>query len=75
MGSKQVMGDGRRAEAMAAAEACAALLRERFDARRVIPFGSLVGKGPWHESSDLDHHLSRALPRDAPTARAAVQEH
>lgn len=63
MGSKQVMRDGRRAEALAAAEACAALLKERFDARRVIPFGSLVGKGPWHESSDLDLAVEGLSPR------------
>lgn len=54
MPSKRVVAHGRRAEALAAAEACIALLKERFGARRVIPFGSLMGDGPWHESSDLD---------------------
>lgn len=54
MCSKQVMRDERRAEALVAAEACVALLKERFGARRVILFGSLVGDGLWHESSDLD---------------------
>lgn len=29
-------------------------MKQRFGAHRVIPFGSLVDEGPWHESSDLD---------------------
>jgi predicted nucleotidyltransferase len=41
-------------EALAVAERCAEMLRQHFGARRVIPFGSLVGDGPWHEESDLD---------------------
>lgn len=44
----------RRQQALAAAEACAQLLKTRFGARRVIPFGSLAGQGPWHERSDID---------------------
>ena len=44
----------RRREAMAAAERCVQVLRQRFGARRVVPFGSLVGDGPWHRGSDLD---------------------
>lgn len=44
----------RRQEALAVAERCAGVLKQRFGARAVIPFGSLVGDGPWHESSDLD---------------------
>jgi len=32
--------EGRREEALRAAEACAALLKERFGARRVVLFGS-----------------------------------
>lgn len=43
-----------RSEALAAAEACARLLRERYGARRVIPFGSVRGDAPWHADSDLD---------------------
>jgi predicted nucleotidyltransferase len=35
--------EGRREEALRAAEACAALLKERFGARRVVLFGSLAG--------------------------------
>lgn len=46
--------ESRRREAMALAERYATILRERFEARRVIPFGSLVDDGPWHEGSDLD---------------------
>ncbi|MFQ6057988.1 MAG: hypothetical protein ACE5MB_03785 [Anaerolineae bacterium] len=44
----------KKAEALAAAKACADLLRTRFGARRVIIFGSLVGEGPWHDRSDID---------------------
>ena len=44
----------RRAHALAAVDACARLLTERFGAQRVIPFGSLVGQGPWHAHSDVD---------------------
>ncbi|MGB9775517.1 MAG: nucleotidyltransferase family protein [Anaerolineae bacterium] len=44
----------RKAEALAAAQACAELLRTRFGARRVVIFGSLVGEGPWHDRSDID---------------------
>ena len=46
--------DDRRARALAAAEACAKMLKERFGVRRVIPFGSLIGQGPWHGRSDAD---------------------
>lgn len=44
----------RRLEALALAERCTWVLKNRFGAKRVIPFGSVVGQGPWHESSDLD---------------------
>ncbi|MEW6753353.1 MAG: nucleotidyltransferase domain-containing protein [Candidatus Latescibacterota bacterium] len=44
----------RRQEACLASERCAAALRERFGARRVVLFGSAAGDGPWHERSDLD---------------------
>lgn len=64
MDSKQMGAeDERRAEAQAAAKVCAALLKERFGARRVIPFGSVVGEGPWHSSSDLDLAVEGLSPR------------
>ena len=44
----------RRQEALDAAERCAGMLKQRFGALRVVPFGSLVGDGPWHSGSDLD---------------------
>lgn len=44
----------RRVHALAAVDACARLLKERFGVQRVIPFGSLVGQGPWHAHSDID---------------------
>src|SRR5947207_15941379 len=39
---------------LALATRCAQLLHDRFRARRVIPFGSVVGHGSWHRGSDLD---------------------
>jgi predicted nucleotidyltransferase len=44
----------RRQAALAAAEQCAALLKEQFGAQSVIPFGSVTGDTPWHAKSDLD---------------------
>jgi predicted nucleotidyltransferase len=46
--------EARRREALAVAEQCARMLKERFGARQVTPFGSLLDDGSWHESSDLD---------------------
>jgi len=46
--------ESRRQEALAVADRCVKMLREHWGARRVIPFGSLVGAGPWHKGSDLD---------------------
>jgi len=46
--------ESRRREALALAQKCAKILHERFGARKVIPFGSLVGDSPWHAASDLD---------------------
>ncbi len=46
--------EARRQQALALAEQYARLLRERFGAWRVIPFGSLIGDSPWHTGSDLD---------------------
>jgi predicted nucleotidyltransferase len=44
----------RREQALAVIEVCARLLQGRFGARRVIPFGSVVAPGRWHERSDID---------------------
>lgn len=58
----------RRQEALALAEQIARVLRDRFGARRVIPFGSLAGDGPWHAGSDLDlavEGLSSSALREA----------
>ena len=40
--------------ALTLATRCAQILQDRFRARRVIPFGSVVGQGMWHPGSDLD---------------------
>lgn len=46
--------ESRRQQALTVVEQCARIMIERFGARRVIPFGSVMGDGPWHEDSDLD---------------------
>jgi predicted nucleotidyltransferase len=49
-------------EALEVAARCASLLRERFGANRVIPFGSVVGHGRWHLGSDLDLAVEGVAP-------------
>jgi predicted nucleotidyltransferase len=64
----------RRARALAAAEACAKMLTERFGVRRVIPFGSLIGQGPWHGRSDADLAVEGLPPEDYIPALTACWE-
>jgi predicted nucleotidyltransferase len=66
--------EDRRTRALAAAEACAKMLKERFGARRVIPFGSLVGQGPWHARSDADLAVEGLQPQDYIPALTACWE-
>lgn len=63
-----------QSEALAIAERCAALLKERFGAKRVIIFGSAVGQAPWHEGSDLDLAVEGIRPEEFFTAWSAVEE-
>lgn len=51
-----------RADALAAANACAERLRARFGARRVIIFGSAMGNTPWHSRSDIDLAVEGLAP-------------
>ena len=44
----------RRQQALAIADKCMQVLKEDFEAEKVILFGSLRGDAPWHEKSDLD---------------------
>ena len=44
----------RRQAALELAERYAEWLHQRFGARRMIPFGSLIGAGVWHSVADLD---------------------
>jgi len=46
--------EARRQEALALVAKCTRLLQSRYGAKRVIPFGSALGEGVWHERSDLD---------------------
>lgn len=56
--------ESRRRQARQAAEACTALLKSQFGAKRVILFGSLVGQGVWHDQSDLDLAVEGLDPAD-----------
>jgi predicted nucleotidyltransferase len=49
-------------EALELAARCSDLLQERFGAKRVIPFGSVVGHGFWHPGSDLDLAVEGVAP-------------
>src|SRR5215831_10565448 len=61
-------------EALAFATRCAQVLRDRFKARRVIPFGSVVGHGTWHPGSDLDLAVEGIPPEQFFQAWAALRE-
>ena len=61
-------------EALDLAMHCAAVLRHRFGAKRVIPFGSVVGYGTWHSGSDLDLAVEGIAPEQFFRAWAALRE-
>jgi predicted nucleotidyltransferase len=61
-------------EALGFATRCAQILRDRFRARRVIPFGSVVGRGTWHPGSDLDLAVEGIPPEQFFQAWAALRE-
>lgn len=60
-------------EALELATQCAALLRARFGAKRVIPFGSVVGAGTWHAGSDLDLAVEGVAPEQFFRAWSALR--
>ncbi len=70
----QEIGDERRQEALAAAERCVEMLKHRFGVQRVIPFGSLIGDGPWHEESDLDLAVEGLSSEDLWKAERELEE-
>ncbi|MDH3602078.1 MAG: nucleotidyltransferase domain-containing protein, partial [Candidatus Tectomicrobia bacterium] len=53
---------------------CADLLQERFGAKRVIPFGSVVGQGTWHAGSDLDLAVEGVAPEQFFRAWSTLRE-
>jgi predicted nucleotidyltransferase len=61
-------------EARDLATRCATVLRQRFGAKRVIPFGSVVGDGTWHPGSDLDLAVEGMAPEQFFSAWAALRE-
>ena len=62
-----VIGDAsltqRHQEALSIAEHCVEILQKQFGAKQVIPFGSLVGDGPWHEAADFDSAIEFSAHR------------
>lgn len=60
-------------EAQDLATRCATVLRQRFGARSVIPFGSVVGEGTWHSGSDLDLAVEGIAPEQFFRAWAALR--
>jgi predicted nucleotidyltransferase len=61
-------------EALALARRCAHVLQHRFGARRVIPFGSVVGHGTWHPGSDLDLAVEGIAPEQFFRAWSALRD-
>ena len=61
-------------EARELATRCAQVLQHRFGARRVIPFGSVVGHGIWHPGSDIDLAVEGLAPEQFFRAWAALRE-
>src|SRR5882724_8612504 len=60
-------------EARTLATRCTHVLQHCFGARRVIPFGSVVGHGTWHPGSDLDLAVERIAPEQFFQVWAAVR--
>ena len=60
--------------ALACATRCAQILRDRFRAKRVIPFGSVVGSGTWHPGSDLALAVEGIPPEQFFQALAALRD-
>jgi predicted nucleotidyltransferase len=61
--ARQEAGERRRGQAWKAAREVATLLRGRFDAQRVVAFGSLVGPDFFSERSDVDLAVSGIPPK------------
>ena len=53
---------------------CATVLQQRFGAKRVIPFGSVVVDGAWHPGSDLALSVEGIVPEQFFRAWAALRE-
>src|SRR5262249_8905228 len=63
-----------RPEALALGTRCAPLLQESVGAKRVIPFGSVVGHGTWHSGSDLDLAVEGVAPEHFFRAWSTLRE-
>lgn len=61
-------------EAQDLAARCATVLQQRFGAKRVIPFGSVVEEGRWHLGSDLDLAVEGIAPEQFFRAWATLRE-
>ena len=63
-----------RTEALAIAEECGRLLKERFGVQEVYLFGSVIGEASWHNSSDLDIAVEGLAPGDYFNALSLLDE-
>lgn len=63
-----------QAEALAIAEECAYVLKERFGVQKVYLFGSVTGESPWHDRSDLDIAVEGLTPRNYLKALSTLDE-
>lgn len=63
-----------RQRALAAARRCETLLKERFGAQRVIPFGSVVSPEAWRPGSDLDLAVEGLPPEQFFRAWSSLRE-
>ncbi|MCB9421522.1 MAG: nucleotidyltransferase domain-containing protein [Ardenticatenaceae bacterium] len=59
---EQAGWEKRRQQAWAVAGQIAGMLRAAYGADQIIAFGSLVGKGPFDEQSDIDLAVSGVSP-------------
>jgi predicted nucleotidyltransferase len=63
-----------KTEVLALIERCTELLKTRFGAQRVIPFGSLVSRGVQHPGSDLDLAVEGLAPERFFRAWSSLRE-
>lgn len=63
-----------QAKALAIAEECAYVLKERFGVQKVYLFGSVTGESPWHDRSDIDIAVEGLTPQNYLKALSTLDE-